>query len=105
MYFYGNRTKRLLVTNRLMYRVLLLGPGGCNKHLLLEYCLKNLQKEHETEATSKVVYGVVIDVDAFDPSEYITIRLDGDYVENDDDAFRIIARHLTSPTMRRWFGI
>ena len=41
--------------------------------------------------------------DVFDPSEFITIRLDGDYIENDDDAFRIIARHLTSPTMRRAF--
>lgn len=37
----------------------------------------------------------------FDPKEYIMIRLDGDFIESDDDAFRIIARHLTSPVMRR----
>ncbi len=37
----------------------------------------------------------------FDPKEYIMIRLDGDFIESDDDAFRIIARHLTSPLMRR----
>ena len=97
--------KRRFITDILIYRVLLLGPGGCNKHLLLDYCLKSLQKEHEKEATSRIVYGLFIDIDVFDPSEYITIRLDGDYIENDDDAFRIIARHLTSPTMRRCYNV
>lgn len=42
----------------------------------------------------------LIHIDVFQPGEYIRINIDGDYVENDDDAFRIIARHLTSPSMR-----
>lgn len=37
----------------------------------------------------------------FAPGEFIRINIDGDYVDNDDDAFRIISRHLTSPSMRR----
>jgi hypothetical protein len=37
----------------------------------------------------------------FKQGEYIRIDVDGDYVENDDDAFRLIARHLTSPLLRR----
>lgn len=45
-------------------------------------------------------------LDAFSQGEYIRIHLDGDYIDSDDDAFRVIARQLTAPMLRRrkWSG-
>ena len=40
-------------------------------------------------------------LDIFSQGEYIRINLDGDYIDSDDDAFRVIARQLTAPMVRR----
>lgn len=40
-------------------------------------------------------------LDIFSQGEYIRINLDGDYIDSDDDAFRVIARQLTAPMLRR----
>ncbi|KAK8820428.1 hypothetical protein WA577_006491 [Blastocystis sp. JDR] len=69
---------------------LLLGPGGCCKHLLLDYCLHALEEEHSSTKPN-----------IFSQGEYIRINLDGDYIDSDDDAFRVIARQLTAPMVRR----
>lgn len=39
-------------------------------------------------------------LDIFSQGEYIRINLDGDYIDSDDDAFRVIARQLTAPMVR-----
>ena len=51
----------------------------------------------------QVSFSVSFSLDVFSSGEYIRVNLDGDYIESDDDAFRIIARQLTSPVMRRRF--
>lgn len=83
-------------------RVLLLGPGGCCKHLLIDYCLHSLFVENDGNTPSINSFWL-FDIDVFAPGEYIRINIDGDYIENDNDAFRIISRHLSSPSMHRFF--
>ena len=51
----------------------------------------------------QVSFSVSFSLDVFSSGEYIRVNLDGDYIESDDDAFRIIARQLTSPVMHRRF--
>lgn len=87
---------------------LLLGPGGCCKHLLLDFCLHALEEENRNatpsadspRVSSRCVFRL-FPIDPFSKGEYIRINLDGDYIESDDDAFRVIARQLTAPIMRR----
>ena len=44
--------KLLLFNNR----VLLLGPGGCCKHLLIDYCLHSLCNENSSMEHSKLLF-------------------------------------------------
>ena len=87
---------------------LLLGPGGCCKHLLLDFCLHALEEENSSASpsadsprVSSSCVSRLFPIDPFSKGEYIRINLDGDYIESDDDAFRVIARQLTAPVMRR----
>lgn len=51
--FIRKRNEALLQLYFLIYRVLLLGPGGCNKHILLDYCLDSLYQENILKESSK----------------------------------------------------
>lgn len=49
---------------------------------------------------SRVSLSCPSSLDIFSQGEYIRINLDGDYIDSDDDAFRVIARQLTAPMVR-----
>lgn len=55
--FLRKQNEALVWMNGIIGRVLLLGPGGCNKHILLDYCLKSLQKEYASHSPSRLCVG------------------------------------------------